>query len=170
MHLPTIRTESASYQPSCKISQILFPGQQKKKKTGPRHHYSLLKMIWLRQGQFTKYTCNAHSDLVCIPNLSREMPSAAHRCGELCMPQLTRRLGDMSLRYAITSYGSHSFLFIYSPCHQTPKPIRSWSMKSTTWENSNLWKNPSSLPDTYNVQTCNRWLYVVSHSNAKLPG
>lgn len=58
VHLPTIIT---SYLPpirlSRKISQILFPGQQINK-TELRHHYSLLKIILLNNGRFTKNTCD----------------------------------------------------------------------------------------------------------------
>lgn len=46
---------------------------------------------------------------VCILQISWEKPNARHRCAGLCAPHLTRGLSDTSLRYAITSYGIHSF-------------------------------------------------------------
>ncbi len=117
-------------------------------------------MIWLKQGGGVY---KVHLQCPRWPQSACFISQGRHQGPLTGVPRLTRRLGEMSLRYAITSYGCHSFLFIL---HLV---IKHKSQSCLRRENSNLWKTlVASLTHTaYKHAVDGRMLSVTPMQNCQ---
>lgn len=145
-----------------KTRPVLFPFTQINETKKKSHHPSLLTKTWANTGVVFKIKVPVifrrfHTFIFLVLLIDAASQQAKRTCFWNVLPYMVLL---------------HSYSFI-QPAFKHGRQLKGggWRVPSlkTQKKPSNLWET-CSFPDTYMVQTCRWWLYVVSHSNAKLPG